>query len=272
MKIAAGAIAGSGAGILALSTAFKPAYQSEEVPRILEYSSGKSSWMYDLLDPVETAELAYRHYESGSCMYATFKSVVSQLADKFGEPFTSFPYHMMKYGHGGIGGFGSVCGTLNGAAALIGLLVTGKKMQDSLITGLFRWYEKSKLPKFRPETPTFDFASPTSISDSTMCHASTTNWGKTTGYNVTSEERKERCRRLTGDVAARTTTILNEYFSHTYSTQGTDNETVRKCMTCHGKEGKLSNTSGRMSCVSCHKESTGHKIFSDVHYKLVKEK
>jgi hypothetical protein len=272
MKIAAGAIAGSGAGIIALSTAFKPAYQSEEEPQELDYRNGNAGWMYTTLDPVETAESAYRHYAGGGCMYATFKSIISQLADKFGEPFTSFPCHMMKYGHGGIGGFGTTCGSLNGAAALIGLLISENKIQDSLITGIFRWYEKSKLPEFKPTTPTFDFTSPKSVSNSTLCHASTTNWGKTTGYKVTSEERKERCRRLTSDVAARTTVVLNEYFNHRYSTQGTDNKDVRKCMTCHGKEGKLDNTSGRMCCVSCHKESIGHKIFSDVHYKLMKAK
>jgi hypothetical protein len=76
---------------------------------------------------------------------------------------------------------------------------------------------------------------------------------------------------LTGDVAAQTTTILNEYFNNTYLTTGHNNETVGKCMTCHGGEGKLGNTSGKMSCAPCHTESPGHKVFADVHYKLMKE-
>lgn len=272
MKIAAGAIAGSGACIFTFSTAFKPKYQPEEKPQKLEHKKANSKWMYYPLDAADSAQIAYRRYNEGSCMYATFISVVSQLADKVGEPYASFPFHMMKYGHGGIGGYGNICGALNGAAALIGLLVAEKKMQDSLITGLFRWYEKTKLPEFRPQMPIFNFTPPASYSNSTLCHVSTTNWGKAAGYNVTSEQRKERCRRLTGDVAAQITIVLNEYFNNTYITNGHDNETVRKCMTCHGKEGKLVNTSGKMSCTSCHTESLGHKIFSDVHYKLMKEK
>jgi hypothetical protein len=271
MKIAAGAIAGSGACIFTLSNAFKLKYQPEEKAQNLEYKKAQFNWIYNPLDPAVSAELAYRDYESGSCMYATFRSVVSQLADKFGEPYASFPFHMMKYGHGGIGGFGTICGALNGAAALIGLIVAEKKMQDSLITGLFRWYEKTKLPEFRPQVPILDFTPLTSISNSTLCHVSTTNWGKAAGFKVASEQRKERCRCLTGDVAAQITVVLNEYFNNTYITSGHDNETVRKCMTCHGKEGKLGNSSGKMSCAPCHTESLGHKIFSDAHYKLMKK-
>ena len=74
---------------------------------------------------------------------------------------------------------------------------------------------------------------------------------------------------LTGDVAARITVVLNEYFNNAYITRGNDNETVGKCMTCHGKVGKLDNTGGKMSCAPCHTESPGHKIFSDAHYKLI---
>jgi hypothetical protein len=271
LKIAAGAIAGSGACIVTLSTAFKPKYQPEEKPKKLEHKKTLSNWMYNPLDPAETAEIAYIHYIKGSCMYATFISVISQLADKFGEPYTSFPFHMMKYGHGGVGGFGTICGALNGAAALIGLLVGNKKIQDNLITELFRWYEKTKLPEFKPQIPILNFTPPASFSNSTLCHASTTNWVKAAGYNMISEQRKERCRRLTGDVAAKITIILNEYFNNTYLSNGHDNETVRKCMTCHGKEGKLDNTNGKLSCTPCHTESLGHKIFSDAHYKLMKE-
>ena len=85
-------------------------------------------------------------------------------------------------------------------------------------------------------------------------------------------KRKERCRRLTGDVVFQTTLILNEYFKNIYLTNGHDNETVRKCMTCHSDKGKLSNVSNKMSCTPNHTESPGHIVFSDIHYKLMKAK
>jgi hypothetical protein len=103
-----------------------------------------------------------------------------------------------------------------------------------------------------------------------MCHGSTTTWGKEAGYKISSDQRKERCRRLTGDVAARVTTVLNVFYNNAYITEGHDNETVRKCMTCHGANGKLGNTSGKTSCTPCHSESLGHRVFADVHYKLIK--
>jgi len=272
LKITAGAIVGGSAGIITLTNAFKPEYQPIEEPRKLDYKNPNSTWEYYPLNPAISADLAYKHYDSGSCMYATFKSVLSQLADKYGEPFASFPIHMMKYGHGGIGGFGTVCGSLNGASALIGLFVADKTAQDNLITGILRWYEETKLPEYRPQTAIYDFMPPSTISNSTLCHASNSKWVKETGYKINGDERKERCRRLASDVASRVTAVLNEYFGNTYITQGPDNKTVRQCMTCHGDKGKLVNTSSKMGCASCHTESIGHRIFADIHYKIMKAK
>lgn len=272
MKIAAGAIVGGGAGIYALTNGFKPEYPPVEEPGKLEYPNTKTSWEYHALDPAVTAQLAYQHYDSGSCMYAVFKSIISQLAEKFGEPYASFPMHMMKYGHGGVGGFGTICGALNGAAAIIGLFVAEKAIQDSLITGLLRWYEETSLPAYKPQTPTLNFTPPSSISNSTLCHASNTNWVKEAGFKINSNERKERCRRLTSDVATRLIIVLNGYFGNTYVTSGHGNHAVSTCLTCHGDNGKLANTSSKMECTSCHTESIGHKVFADIHYKIMKTK
>ncbi|WP_372947864.1 C-GCAxxG-C-C family protein [Mariniphaga sp.] len=270
MKVAAGAIAAGGAGLLTLTTAFKPEKQPLPETRNLEFTPEESEWEYFHLDPSATAQLAYDRYSEGSCMYATVISVVSQLADKFGEPFTSFPIHMFKYGHGGIGGFGSVCGALNGAAALIGLFVTDKNVQDKMITDLFQWYEKESLPVFNPQNAVFDFTPVVSASNSVLCHASNTNWCKTSGFSVDSKERKERCRRLTGDVAQKVTASLNDIYTNAYITNTHTNEATNSCVACHGNDGKVKNTSVKMSCTSCHSESFAHKAFADVHYKFMK--
>jgi hypothetical protein len=179
---------------------------------------------------------------------------------------------MMKYGHGGIGGVGTTCGALNGAGAAIGLFIAEKTVQDFLISGLFKWYEETALPLFKPSKAIIDFTPPSSVSNSPLCHASNTNWVKKTGFRVNSDERKERCRRLTGDVASRITLILNNYFGNTYITTGHENETTRTCMTCHGDGGKIGNVSSKMSCTPCHTESASHKVFADIHYRLMKAK
>jgi len=271
LKTTAGVVAGGGIGLVALSNVFQPEEKPVEETSKLEYEPTETGWKYVLLDPVVSAQLAYGYYSEGSCMYATVRSVISQLAEKTGEPYASFPFHMFKYGHGGVGGYGSVCGAINGAAALIGLLIPDKTIQDRLITDIFRWYEREPLPAFNPSEPALDFTPARSVSNSVLCHASNTNWSNTAGFKVSSNERKERCRRLTGDVVQKVTTALNEIHADRYMTNLYSDETVNTCMACHGKEGKLNNASARMSCQSCHTESAGHRVFSDVHYRLMKE-
>jgi hypothetical protein len=267
MKVAAGALVGGGAGLFALTTAFKPKIEFANDAYKLDYDQAEGSWNYIALDPDVTAELAYNLYSEGSCMYATVKSVVSQLAELVGEPFASFPCHLFKYGHGGVGGYGSVCGALNGAAALIGLFISEKSIQDKIIADIFGWYEKKPLPEFIPQKALYDYLPAKSISNSVLCHASNTNWCKTAGFKVDSKERKERCRRLTGDVAQKVTTALNEIFTHAYMINVYPDKTVNTCVTCHGSEGKVNNTAVKMSCNSCHTESIGHRVFADIHYK-----
>lgn len=271
MKVAAGVIVGGGAGMLTITNAFKPKIVFDNEPHRLNYKQLEDDWKYTPLDPTATAELAYKYYPEGSCMYATVKSIISQLVEKIGEPYKSFPIHLFKYGHGGVGGYGSICGALNGAAALIGLLITDNSIRDKMIADVFRWYEKEALPEFNPQSSSYDYIPVKSVSQSILCHASNTNWCKTAGFKANSNERKERCRRMTSDVSKKVAIAVNEIYTDKYTTNVYNDETVNTCMTCHGSTGKVNNTAAKMSCSSCHTESVGHRVFSDIHYKLMKE-
>ncbi len=271
IKVAAGVFAGGGIGLVTLTNAFKPAKNAAAEPSKIDYSAPETNWKYTRLDPLATAELAYDSYSGGSCMFATVKSVIDQLAEKVSEPYSSFPIHMFKYGHGGVGGYGSVCGALNGAAAVIGLLIPVKDVQDKLITDIFQWYEKESFPNYIPANPNYDFTLPKSAPNSVLCHASNTNWCKDSGFNVSSNERKERCRRLTADVAQKVVIALNEIHTNEYVANLHTDEASNNCLVCHGKEGKVKNASVKISCNSCHSESVGHRIFSDIHYELMKK-
>lgn len=271
MKVAAGAFAGTGIGLFTLSTAFKTEKPARPEPTKIDYEqSTETNWKYVPLNPAVSAQLAYGYYSEGSCMYATVKSVISQLSEKIGEPYTSFPTHLFKYGHGGVGGYGSVCGTLNGAAALIGLLVHDKNIQNKLIADIFRWYEQESLPAFSPQKPKYEYTPAKSVSNSVLCHASNTNWCNTAGFNVDSKERKERCSRMTGDVAQKVTAALNDIYDNKYIADVVSNEDVNTCLACHGSKGKVNNVSVTMNCTSCHPKSLGHRVFADVHYKMMK--
>ncbi len=270
LKIFGGAVAAGGAGLVALTTAFKPEKLPAAEPSKIDYNPPETDWKYARLDPAATAELAYNSYSDGSCMYATVQSVVSQLNEKIGGPYSSFPFHMFKYGHGGVGGYGTVCGALNGAAAVIGLVVADKGVQDKMIADVFKWYEKESFPTYNPVNPNYDTELPKSAPNSVLCHASNTNWCNDSGFTVASKERKERCRRLTADVAQKVATALNEIHANAYIANAHTNEADGTCMACHGNEGKVKNASVKMSCTSCHTESVAHKVFADIHYKLMK--
>jgi hypothetical protein len=77
---------------------------------------------YAPIDPLATADRAYDNYYLGECMYAVFASVVEELAEKFGEPFLSYPTSVTRYGAGGVTGWASLCGALNGSAMAIYLV------------------------------------------------------------------------------------------------------------------------------------------------------
>jgi hypothetical protein len=49
-------------------------------------------------------------------MYAVFRGIVGALGDRFGEPYSWFPFEMMVYGLGGVAGWGTLCGALNSGA------------------------------------------------------------------------------------------------------------------------------------------------------------
>jgi hypothetical protein len=170
-------------------------------------------WTYAKLDPDVTAERAYTLTYKG-CMYAVFTSMVGQLAEKFGEPYKSFPFDMMEYGRGGIWGWGSFCGALNGAAAVISLFAPSDKRRN-LIHELLRWHEKTPLPVYIPKKPELKIEIPLSIANSELCRISRGNWSRSSGYK-SRDKLHERCIRLTADIAKKTVELLNSCFDGTF--------------------------------------------------------
>jgi len=220
-------------------------------------SSGKGKkavfpWPYAELDPDVTAKRTYYDCEKGKCMYGVFAPVMSRLAEEHGDPYRSFPVGMMRYGVGGAGGSGSLCGALNGGAALIGLFAKSEDDMKGLIRGLFLWYEQAELPAYVPEKPILDVEVPRSVSGSVLCHVSLTRWCETSGSKAFSKPREERCKRLAADTAKKTVEILNAYFTGESLSVAELSEDVRRCRSCHAKGSEISNSSGYMNCGSCH--------------------
>jgi hypothetical protein len=209
-------------------------------------------WTYTELDPDITARKAYKICEKGHCMYGVFASVVLQLAKKHGELYRYFPVDMMRYGAGGTAKWGSLCGALNGSAALIGLFAEKDEDLKILIDELFLWYEQTELPVYIPEKPAYNTEIPKSISVSVLCHVSVTRWCKVSGQKAFSKPQKERCRRLTADTAGKTVEVLNAHFVGRTPVTRQFNTKTKKCSSCHTKDSELQNSLGKMSCSICH--------------------
>ena len=125
-------------GVAAGASALSCSREFESKSRMGKESMPARAWKYSKLKPNHSAQRAYRDTAKGHCMYGVFASVMQQLGDKLGEPYRSFPVDMMAYGVGGAGGWGSLCGALNGSAALIGLFVQDETQMKQLIGKLFK--------------------------------------------------------------------------------------------------------------------------------------
>lgn len=210
-------------------------------------------WKYVKLDPESVARVAYEIYSDGGCMYAIVGSVMQALAERVGEPFRSFPYDMMRYGNAGLGGWGSVCGIVNGCAALIGLFQNEKeaKRREELINDICVWYERTPLPVYQPSKPAWADDVTPSVADSLLCHVAVSNWCKVTGCEITCDERRERCRRASVDGVIRVVDLLNRNAVDPNCECLNLTPETRACLECHGPR-ELSNSMGRMNCATCH--------------------
>lgn len=217
------------------------------------------SWPYpyETLDPDAVRILGHDSFWSGKgCSYGSFHGIVEALRDVVGEPYKNFPTEIMIYGHGGTVGWGTLCGALNGAAALISL-VCEKEASDQIIHELVGWYTQTNFPTDKSNeygvqqkynVNKYTETLPQNTSDSPLCHVSVTEWCHTAHHNAGDLERKERCARLTGDVSAKAVELLNDYFNEQFTPKYTPPESISECSSCHSSTAMAL----KMECRACH--------------------
>lgn len=244
----------AGAGVTGLIGCAPSAAPASPTPAAVKFP-----WPYAKLDAVAVAEAGYAGYYQGACMYGTFKAIVGALADKVGAPFSMFPMDMMKYGKGGVYELGTLCGTLNGAAAAISL-VADTKVAEQIIDELFAWYNTEALPNYKPKTPKYDIVA--SVSNSPLCHASVTEWCNKAGFNAYSPQRAERCGWLSASVAQYAVEMLNSQADNTFKRVRTTPADVTTCLACHGQKGSVQNVhvAEASSCTLCHTDLSKHPV------------
>ena len=231
-----------------------------------------STWTYEPLDGAQVAQRAYDLFAEGGCMYTAFRSIVEQVGLRRVEKhpleearWKGFPYRMMTYGKGGLQDYGSLCGVLNGCAAAIALFVTDREDAASLTHALFHFYEDTLLPIFVPASDEFGEI-PQSLSESELCHVSVSRWTTKANETIDSPRRKERCKRLAGDVVAKAVELMNYYFETGECPAEEDPETAAAWggapavlgespvdgVSGYSPEGERPRVNVKMNCTLCH--------------------
>jgi hypothetical protein len=153
---------------------------------------------------------------------------------------------MFVYGAGGVSGWATLCGALNGSAAAFQLL---SPKPDPLIDALFAWYEREALPNYVPKAAKYPNIQ--SVAGSPLCHQSLTKWCIKANKKTYTPERKERCGVLTAAVARQSIVLLNAQLQGKAIDTALAKPTT-ECMSCHEKGGALENSRGKMTCGGCH--------------------
>jgi len=227
-------------------------HTSEETPPL--------PWPYTKLEPEQGRILGHAYYFQGGCGFAGFAGILKQLQEKLGEPFTRIPAEMFGFAGGGVKGWGTICGALNGAAAAVSL-VCDSKSSGPVINELIGWYTETLLPtdtsnlyavsdKYTVKSDIEEL--PQNKSGSPLCHISLSGWSAFSGYSVGSPEQLERCSRLSGDVVAKATALLNAQKDGSFKAEYLDLKSTTECLSCHGQKQEVSNVSTKMSCTMCH--------------------
>ena len=215
-----------------------------------EATGGKSEqwpWPYKKLDPAKTAEIAYKEWYRVFCGGAVINSVVSQLREKVGEPYTSFPSDAFVFLEGGQVGWGTICGSPAGANIvanlIIGPRIAGAPEAHQIAADIMNFYSSTALPTFTPKSPKIDAKLPTTVSESPLCHISVGKWMEEADLPLKSKERKDRCARVAASTAYKLVELLNAWHDGSYEPENTFSSAKE-----HG-------ITGQFNCTECHGDS-----------------
>lgn len=266
---------------------------------------------YQPLDIEKVRKLGFLGYKSGKgCCYGAAYGLLTTLQEQLNPnaAWAKFNAGMFTFGAGGVNGWGTLCGGLNGALYIMALAVghvdTIWKTNDKGATmtkygnELMTWYCKYPFPSATLTAGTADvglhtgYAIPSgrqnstpTVSGSPLCHVSVSTWCKATGFTVGSNEKSDRCAKLTGDCAAKAALILNAHLANRMRSVAMNTEATNLCVSCHapgnastgsaykGKQAKATaydagsaykdEEQGKMPCIECHTDEAAHTAMMD---------
>lgn len=238
----------AGAGMLAVGATLSKLGGLVSTAEAKGSAALKWPWPYEKLDPEKTAELAYNEWYRVFCGAAVISSIFSQLSEKIGEPYKSFPVDPFIVLEGGMAGWGTICGSVAGANIasnlIIGPRIAGPDCEHGHVIGsnIMKWYSDIALPVYVPKNPKANKEKIVqTVSNSPLCHISVGRWMKASGYSLGSAERKDRCARVAASVAYKLVENLNAWKDKKYheniawvAAKSVGITGQQNCTDCHG--------------------------------------
>lgn len=247
-----------------------------------------------VLDLERVRKRGYDYYFSkGGCMSAAAVSLLDELRSTgAGDIWNSIPDDLFKYGAGGVNSWGTLCGALNGALYILQLAMGPGPDFDKAANEILAWYTRFPFPSSTSAKYDHYAISPkhvTTVSYSPLCHNSVSRWCKEASsaaqYNrsvgVASNEKKDRCAKLSGDVAAKAALLLNQWKAGKLTAVALFSSEVNYCFSCHApnnvntgypKQDSVSpnykdDEQGKMECNECHgdEHNTAGSGSSNIH-------
>jgi hypothetical protein len=219
---------------------------------------------YTALDPEHVRQLAFSQYFQGACMHGASSGLIIAFKEAYAGADTGWdliPLGMYKYGAGGVAGWGTICGVLNGVIAVLNLV----GLHGLLGHQLMGWYSTTLFPTANCEgyvAETGQEAIPDdevlahTVSDSPLCHVSISKWCEAAGVSLADKTpeglsyKDDRCSKICADTAAKAAELINEVvYSASTAAAYMPSENVADCLECHSAR---KDQVGKMDCMGCH--------------------
>ena len=233
----------TGAGKIAAGAAILSMGGIGKVTEAEAYSYA-SDFKYKKLNPREVGQISYENYFKRWCASSVIAGFVAPLKKKVGGAWKGFPIDAYRAFHGGLAGWGALCGTLSGAAVIIGLSTRDTDTAESMINDLAFYYSYTELPSFTPAKILKAKIHNMTMAGTPVCHISVGKWMRSEGVAFLSNERSERCARLAANIAMEAVGMLNEYAANgkyspkhqlLFNLAANGITSQNNCSDCHGQ-------------------------------------
>jgi len=176
-----------------------------------------SIYKYKKLDPRAVGQVAYENYAKRWCASSVIAGFVEALKkEQAGAEWNDFPIDAYRWAHGGMAGWGALCGTMPGAGVIIGLVTKDTDTAEAMVNDLAFYYAYTELPSFTPAKPPKTEIHHMTMAGTPICHISIGKWMRAEGVDFLSDARAERCARVAANVAMEATGMLNDWADGKY--------------------------------------------------------